>query len=519
MEIAQKKIFIIFLILTFGLIGLVSFFSKTETEKDQTESMSSLMSQKEEKSIKTRIPAVAGAFYPADKLELSNQVEEFLEKAEKQTIESQPLVLIVPHAGYDYSGQVAAAGYKILEEREIKRVILIGASHHSFVQGLVIDSNDSWQTPLGKTEIDIDLRDKIVKASSLFSINSLPHQEEHSLEVEIPFLQKVLTDFKILPILVNDLNDEDLEEASQILAENIDEKTILIVSSDMSHYPSYQDANRADKKVIEAILTGQRDNLIKTIRELEKENIPNTSTFLCAQKAVEIGMKVAEKLEAGQVQLLQYANSGDVEIGDRSRVVGYSAIVFSGKANRELNQNEKKELLAIARQSVETYIRTGQIPKFHSNLFYLNQKTGAFVTLKRQGQLRGCIGTFETDIPLYQVVSKMAVAAASQDFRFTPVQEEELDKLEYEISILSPLQKIDDWRKIEVGRHGVQVKKGTKSGIFLPQVAVENNWSKEEFLQNLCLNKAGLPKNCYLDPETELYVFTAQVFGEGGKEK
>lgn len=493
---------------------MVSLFS--ETEKEQiTNSMSSLANQKEEKSVKIRNPAVAGAFYPADKLELSNQIEKFLEKAEKRAVEDHPLVLIVPHAGYDYSGRVAGAGFKILEGKQIKRVILIGASHHSFVQGLAIDSNDVWETPLGKIRINTDLRDKIVKASSLFSVDSSPHQEEHSLEVEIPFLQKVLTDFEILPILVNDLDDTDLEEVGQILAENIDEKTILIVSSDMSHYPDYQDANYADQKVIETILTGKRDNLIKIIEELEEKGIPNASTFLCAQKAVEIGMKVAEKLETSQIQLLRYANSGDVEIGDRSRVVGYSAIVFSGRANRELNREEKSKLLSIARQSVETYIRTGQIPRFNSDLFYLNKKTGAFVTLKKQGQLRGCIGAFETDMPLYQVVSKMAVGAASQDLRFTPVQEEELDELEYEVSILSPLRKIDDWRKIEIGKHGVQIRNGAKNGVFLPQVATENNWSREEFLQNLCFNKVGLPKDCYLDPKTELYVFTAQVFDEG----
>jgi AmmeMemoRadiSam system protein A len=183
-------------------------------------------------------------------------------------------------------------------------------------------------------------------------------------------------------------------------------------------------------------------------------------------------------------------------------------------AKSELNQEEQKELLKIARNAVETYIRTGKTPASKPAAPALNEKLGVFVTLEEQGQLRGCIGRFEPNIPLYQVVTEMAVAAATQDPRFSPVTVAELSKLDYEISVLSPLRKVGSADEIVVGTHGVQVQKGFRGGVFLPQVATENNWNKETFLSVLCMQKAGLPPDCWKDPGTRLSVFTAQVFGE-----
>lgn len=501
------------IIITIG-IGLCIFFSKNE------EGEISLESQKTQEII--RQAAAAGTYYLADKEELKNQVDQFLAQAELSKIQGLIRALIVPHAGHIFSGQIAAYGYKLLSEKltqtakEPITVILIGSSHQQYIKDVVIDGSDVWQTPLGEVEIDKELRDSLTKVGDLFKIDAASHQNEHSLEVQVPFLQQTLSNFKILPILVNELTERSLESISQTLAENMDKNTVIIASSDMSHYPSYADSNYADKKVIDAILTGRIEELEKTIARLEKENIPNAITFLCAEPAVKVVMKVAQKIEAKNINLLKYANSGDVAVGDKSRVVGYSSIVFtSERLGPELNLEEQKRLLEIARQSVESYIKTKTLPEFKEDSFFLNRKLGAFVTLKKYGQLRGCIGRFSpTDVPLYQVVSQMAVAAATQDIRFYPVQASDLKDLEYEISVLSPLKKIKNLSEIEIGRHGVQIKRGLNSGVFLPQVATENNWGLEEFLGTLCQQKAGLPANCWKDKNTELYVFTAQVFGE-----
>jgi AmmeMemoRadiSam system protein B/AmmeMemoRadiSam system protein A len=514
-------VFLILAIIIGGVLWLAAYEKRSKT--NQLASMLENIDKSEEKAV--RQPAVAGQFYPDDKEELSRMINQFLEQVEEldslQESNSSIKALMVPHAGYVYSGQVAAYGFKTIQGQDIKTVILIGSSHNYYLDKAVIDDNDAWQTPLGEVDLDTDLRDKLIKESSLFKADSGPHQPEHSLEVEVPFLQQVLGDFKLLPILVShQLTEEDLDKVSQVLAKYLDKKTLLVVSSDMSHYPGYQQANYADQKVIEAILTGEVANLQETISQLEKEGIPNLSTCLCGQAAIEVVIKIAQKIEKKKIELLKYANSGDLAIGDKSQVVGYSSIAFSWEAKPslslkiEFNDEQKAKLLEIAKTSVEKYVREKQIPSFEVGDPLLNEHLGAFVTLKKHGQLRGCIGRFEPNIPLYQVVSQMAVAAATQDARFYPVQADELNNLEYEISVLSPLRKIDDWREIELGKHGVQIKQGPRSGVFLPQVATENNWDLDKFMGELCSQKAGLSWDCWKKGQVDIYVFTAEIFGE-----
>lgn len=462
---------------------------------------------------------LAGSFYPADPEKLRQMIAKFLDQARTPKITGNIKALISPHAGLVYSGAVAAYGYKALLENVRKKpvtIIIIGPSHRYPITGLAIDDSDYWQTPLKQTALDADLRDKLAGASHLFKIDSMPHkQPENSLEIQLPFLQTVLDDFKILPILVNQLTDDELKQASKTLAEQIDDNIIIIASSDLSHYPAYDQANFADGKVNQAIISGQISRLHQTIYDLEQKNIPNLATCLCGQQAVEAVMETAGILNARDIKLLKYANSGDIEIGDKLEVVGYSSIIFTRQnQDFEIDGQDQKKLLKIARQSVESYITRGAVPNFNEDSPLLNKQLGAFVTLKKHGTLRGCIGMFEPDKPLYKTVCQMAIAAAFRDSRFLPVQEEELPELKYEISVLSPLKRARDWREIEIGRHGVEVRQGLHSGVFLPQVAAENNWELNEFMNALCAHKAGLPHDSWKNPDIELYVFTAQVFGD-----
>lgn len=179
-----------------------------------------------------------------------------------------------------------------------------------------------------------------------------------------------------------------------------------------------------------------------------------------------------------------------------------------------MNKSEQQKLLKISRDAVETYIRTGKIIKIEENNPNLNKHQGVFVTLEKDNNLRGCIGVFESEKPLFQNVIDMAIAAAVDDPRFNSVSEDELKDLKYEISVLSPLRKVDSWKEIEIGKHGVQIRQGNRSGVFLPQVATENNWDLNTFMSVLCSEKAGLPADCWKNFDTEIYVFTAQVFGE-----
>jgi len=466
-----------------------------------------------------REPVVAGTFYPASKEELSSMIDGFLNNAELPKLDKHIRGLIVPHAGYVYSGQVAAYGYKALMDSspvgEITRVILIGNSHQEYFEGASIYPEGYFKTPLGEVQIDEDFAKKLMDANPKIYFKESAHLQEHSLEVQLPFLQKTLKNFRIVPIILgNQPGAADI--LIDALKNLIDDNTLIIASSDLSHYPKYEDAKYSDNKVIQAILTGKRENLRKTISDLEKQNIPNLQTCACGADAIEVVMGLFSDKNS---KLLKYANSGDTPIGDKSQVVGYGAIAFmdstsSPQAISELNQSEQKRLLEIARQAVETYVKEGKTIKIQENDPILNKLRGAFVTLKKNGELRGCIGIFEPSIPLYRVVIEMGISAAVNDSRFTPVTKSELDKLEYEISVLSPLRKVDSWKDIEIGKHGVEIVRGLRKGVFLPQVATENDWDLDTFMSTLCTQKAGLPADCWKDSRTEIYVFTAQVFGE-----
>ncbi len=464
---------------------------------------------------KARKASAAGSFYPADIKELAQVIDNSLNQATLKPIQGEVQALILPHAGYEFSGEVAAFGFKQLINENIDTVIIIGNSHHENFPGISIFPQGYFETPLGKVEINNELAKKIMAENDRIIFKESTHQDEHSIEVQLPFLQTVLKDFKIVPILFGNGMKTDWEMLSQAILKNIkDENVLIIASSDLSHYPSFEDARTVDAKTVENILTGNVDNLEAGIKELDSKKIANLSTIACGLDAIKTLMAIEKELGGTEIKLLKYANSGQAIGGNELRVVGYAAIGFFGDRRGDLlNRAEQEKLLRIAKQSVEYFIKNGKMLEFNVKEDTLNEKRGAFVTLKKNEELRGCIGSFPpTELSLYQVISDMAIAAASQDSRFDPVTKEELPKLEYEISVLSELEKINSIKDIRLGKHGVVISNSKSSGVFLPQVAIENNWDLEEFLEELCLQKVGLSRNCWQSKSTEISVFTAQVF-------
>lgn len=466
--------------------------------------------KKEDKLI--REPAVAGSFYPSDKNALGEMIDVFFKKADLLKIDGDISAIIAPHAGYVYSGQVAAYAYKALVNKKIDTVVLIGNSHQEYFDGASVFAKGYFRTPLGDIEIDEDFAGRLIDSNNKITFREDVHLKDHVLEVQLPFLQRILKDFKIVPIILGNKSDS-VDILINALRNLINEKTLIVISSDLSHYPKYEDAKYSDNKVIEAILTGKRENLIKTIVDLKKQGINNLQTCACGQDAIEVAMGLFENL-GKDIVLLNYANSGDIT-GEKSQVVGYASILFvASLIGSGLSLKQQQRLLEIAKQAVETYVKKEKTIKIEEDDKSLNEPSGVFVTLKKNGELRGCIGMFQPETPLYKNVIEMAIAAATQDPRFNFVKEDELKDLEYEISVLSPLKKVDSYKDVEIGKHGVQIKKGLRSGVFLPQVAIENNWDRDEFLSILCSQKAGLLSDCWKDNETEIYVFTAQIFGD-----
>ena len=455
-----------------------------------------------------RPAAVAGQFYPASRGELERVVAVNLE-ATPTTTNGTIKMIIVPHAGYEYSAGVAALAYKALAGQKIKRVYLLGNSHHDYFSGLAIDNHDFWETPLGRVPVDTEKVKELITAAPLIKINNVPHGPEHDLEVQLPFLQTVLgSSFKIVPLLFGNANDNDYEAVAKILTANFADDDLIVISSDLSHYPSSEVADKIDHQTLELIANKDLIGLSGWAKDaLSIQN--NEQTILCGLEAVKTAIILAERLNL-EPQVLGYKNSGDILGGDKQRVVGYGAIIFSSS---DLNSLEQKILRNIAQTSVENYVKSKKILEFEIKGERLKTIQGAFVTLKKNGELRGCIGQITADGPLWRVVRDMAIAAATEDNRFYPVTGDELSQLDYEISILSVPQLVSNWRQVRLGQDGVIVRKGLRSGVFLPQVAIESGWTKEKFLSELCSQKVGLASDCYQnDPEVELSVFQAQVF-------
>lgn len=481
--------------------------------------------QKMEKPL-IREPAVAGQFYPAQKGALEEQLALFFSKAlPPEEAGEAPNFLIVPHAGYPYSGSVAAQAFAQIKGSDFKTVILLGPSHQAYFASAALDGNDFWQTPLGGLALDKEKINKLQDQEGGIIISNLPHENEHCLEVLLPFLQMVgWEDFKIIPILLGQADEAVLNLLAQKISNVFDEQTLLVVSSDLSHYPPADLARVVDEQTVAAILSGKEEVFLKTLEELS-QNYPQVATFACGQEAIRVGLKVGQALGMTKQKLFSLTNSGEVT-GEGERAVGYAAIGFWLNAPKAANGNkknnieeklspeEKEMLLSRVRGALENYFGKGEAPDESPPTPRLAQKRGVFVTLKKNGQLRGCIGDFSADEPLWEKVEKMALAAAFDDPRFLPLSPEELEEIKIEISVLSPLKKINSVEEIEMGKHGVYLKYGQRSATFLPQVAEETGWSKEEFLTNLCVEKAGLPVDCWRHPGAELFTYTAEVFQE-----
>lgn len=472
---------------------------------------------------KIRPAAVAGGFYPADAKELARTVDDLVARAQPPALAQAPAALIVPHAGYMYSGAVAAQAYALLKHRKYERVVVISPSHIDAFGFAAIYDGDGYTTPLGVVPVDKAFAQKLAKAGSGIQISSRGHtvlgdRGEHALEVQLPFLQRVLGQFLLVPVIMGDQRYEACRELGVALAKASEgTATLIIASSDLSHFHPYEEAVRLDRRVLRAIEEWDYYTMAR--------NFEQNLWEACGGGPIVAAMIAAERLGARQARLLKYANSGDVT-GDRSRVVGYGAVALvkaaktpgDGEAGSAdgfaLNSKEQEELLWLARKSVETAVRERKLYECPApRLASLLEDRGAFVTLKKHGQLRGCIGYIFPIKPLYLTVRDVAALAAVRDERFQPVATAELDQLEYEVSVLSPLRRVLDVKEIVVGRHGLVIKKGEREGLLLPQVPVEQGWDRLTFLKETCL-KAGLSPNAWQDPQTDIFRFTALVFGE-----
>jgi len=466
-----------------------------------------------------RKSVIAGAWYPGEPQVLHSTIREYLNAVSVDVIDGDIISLVAPHAGYVYSGQVAAYAYKLLEGKEYEAVVVIGPSHRTYFQGASVYREGGYETPLGVVSIDGALADEIIDGSDMIATVSTAHAQEHSVEIQLPFLQVVLGDFKFVPIVMGSQDRRTCEELADVLYKVIKTRKILVVaSSDLSHFHRYDQAVSLDSVMLAHM---EKMNSAGLLADLAEGNCE-----ACGGGPVVTAMMYAARQGARGSEVLKYANSGDIT-GDKRGVVGYAAAVFfrtsavSEQARSSnvgttlgLSADEKAVLLGVARAAIRAELSGERMPGTKPHAGALSERRGAFVTLKKRGQLRGCIGSFEARGSLYETVSEMARSAAFHDPRFTPMGTPELEDVTIEISALTPLKKIDTIDEIEVGRHGIYIVRGMYRGVLLPQVATDHRWDKVTFLEETC-HKAGLPSGAWQDKETEIYIFSADIFGEG----
>ncbi|GJQ60380.1 MAG: AmmeMemoRadiSam system protein B [Candidatus Scalindua sp. AMX11] len=474
-----------------------------------------------------REPAVAGRFYPGTAVELRKQVKALLDEGRTEDVRSKPIAIISPHAGYQYSGSVAAYGYRTIVGYDYKRVIVIAPSHYSRYIGASILDVSYYKTPLGLVKLAQGICNNLINNPPMIGTLKNAHMREHSLETQLPFLQETIKDFELIPILVSKLNNETIDFLAEKIKPFVDEDTLIVVSSDFTHYgPAYdyvpkfkegdvkENIKKLDQGAFERILAKDLSGFIRYKQA--------TRITACGFMPIALLLKLLPSDAQGK--LLQYDTSGN-QTGNFENSVSYASIVFTRGEKRSslldetsgLSKPEQETLLKVARETLDTYVRERRLPDLESEKHKitqkLNEKRGVFVTLNKNGNLRGCIGHIIPRKPLILAVMDNTVNSSTNDVRFGQVNEDELEEIEIDISVLSAIKKIDTPENFIPGKHGIIIRKLGASAVFLPQVATEQGWNREDTLCHLC-KKAGLPSFAWQEDDMEFFVFSAEVFHE-----
>jgi len=482
-----------------------------------------------EKDLINRKAAFAGQFYPANPDTLKADLKKYFSEAVPHQ-HNNVIAIISPHAGYVFSAKTAASAFNQIDPKKTyKNIFVIGSSHRVTFEGASTYYIGNYTTPLGEVKVNTTLAKELVDKNSFFTYRQDADAQEHSIEVQLPFLQYILgNNFQIVPIIIATQSLSVIDKISKVLKPYFNSDNLFVISSDFSHYPKYDDAQIVDKLTAESILKNNANALINQLSENESSNIKNLATSLCGWSSVITLLKLTESQKNITAHIIKQTNSGDTEYGEKNRVVGYAAIAFSTdeqgiKANSPdttkavneftLSEDEKTILLELVKKTLNNYIPDKKIEALKSDDFpkALHANLGVFVSLYKEGALRGCIGRFYTDDPIFKTVQDMAIASATEDRRFKPVSVSELKDITIEISVLSPMKRIYSKDEIVLGKHGIYITKGPRSGTFLPQVATETGWDVEKFLGYCSRDKAGLGWDGWKD--AELYVYTALVFG------
>jgi AmmeMemoRadiSam system protein B/AmmeMemoRadiSam system protein A len=525
----QQEILLPLVILLLCFSGV--FFINSCKKKIPAPAKTKMEVQEEELSEPSKVvlrSALAGSWYPNDPEELKKQFDEFFQKADPEKIDNV-IALILPHAGYSWSGQTAAFGLKTTDKK-YKRIIVIGPSHRTDMEEIVsVPIATHFETPLGLIPLDTEFINKLLRFPMVQNVPPA-HQAENSIEMELPLLQYCQGDFKLVPIVAGQCSLETIEKISAILKSMVDDETLVIASSDFVHYGNsyfYVPFTENIPEKIKELDMGAYQYIANLDAKGFLEYKEKTGATICG--SVPIAILLSMLSEPSEAHLVRYATSGQMT-GDFSNSVSYMAVAFSGTwknsleikpqtNNSDLTAEDKEQLLILARRTIVYALKNQKVPQVSEMGIKIsdamNVPRAAFVTLKKNSQLRGCIGDIIPQRPLYKSVIQNAINASFNDTRFSPVVESEMEDITIEISALTVPKPITSPNEIRIGIDGVILNKQGHSAVFLPQVAPEQGWDVAQMLTQLSL-KARLPTDAWKEGASFL-VFQADVFGENEK--
>ncbi len=432
-----------------------------------------------------RNPVVSGQFYPESPDQLRAMIKGFVDE---KAVKAEVIGLVSPHAGYIYSGPVAGA---VMSRVKFKATfVIMGPNHTGMGKPLSIMTQGTWKTPLGEVEIDSELGKRILATSSHLQEDYVAHQHEHSIEVQLPFLQYFKKDIKLVPIMLAYSSLATYKEIGKELAraiKDLNKEVVIIASSDMTHYESQQSAERKDTQAIEAILDLNEDELFRRVDEL--------NISMCGYAPTVSLISAAKELGATGAELVRYQTSGDVT-GDYSAVVGYAGIIITMMS----------PVAKLARETVETYVKEGKTPQPEELTPEMKQKAGVFVSIHKFGELRGCIGTFEPqEENVAEEIITNAISSATRDPRFPPVAPDELKDLSYSVDVLTKPEPIPDKDQLDPKKYGVIVECGLRRGLLLPDL---EGVDTVDYQIDICRQKAGIMP----DEPIKLYRFEVRRY-------
>ena len=464
----------------------------------------------------------AGSWYPGRPADLEALLDRLFDCSLKRTgpnLLPRPLAFVVPHAGLEYSGTVAASAYRHLQAAKPERVFILGFTHSGGRPGVSIPDIGAFRTPLGEVTVDRAAAREMASGGQ-FAMVAEAQVCDHSVEIQLPLLEKAVRGVPVVPLYVGHLGDTERHAAAQALAQRVRPDDVLLASSDLTHYgksfgyqpfPAGPDVSRRlfqlDSRVIDAAGSLAPTLFLDTLRELD--------STVCGYQPVALLLETLGLLRGEEVfqQTLDYQTSAEIT-GDFEHVVSYGSLGYFRADSFRLDEKAQGALLLSARETLRRLSATGErraIPPAASPL--LMRRAGVFVSLHQGRELFGCIGLVTAETPLAESVPNLTLEAALDDPRFAR-RASVPDGLSIEVSVLTPMKRIRDWKSFQLGRHGAYLESGARSGLLLPQVASDGRFTQTSFLETLS-RKAGLRPDAYQDPKARLSVFQAQVFGDG----